>query len=512
MPAPPEPPNHLRATVAAATPVAVAMMRPAAVAPAAARPAVAVAASAARPDPATSARARIASRKPTAAATRTRSTTAASRWRSRRSAPPTARRPTPTPASRSPTSGPAPIGVPNFVIDQFTIPPFLLPIYQACGTQYGIPWQVLASINRIETAFGTNLNVSTAGALGLDAVHARDLGGVRGRRQQRRPQGSRTTRSTRSAPPARYLQAPPVAEENLDTAIFAYNHADWYVDEVLLYASQYGQSPDDLVGSLTGLTEGARFPVAANSRYADDISERRALERSKPGKRAFGNAAEVISSSPTRRGIDIFSREGAPVVAVNDGVITDIGKSKELGRYMVLRDAYGNRFTYAKLGEVSDVYPVQKQKRLSAADFELVSPRRPDGRSPRQRASAGDNEPRRGAAEGRRRGTPSQAAEKAAAKRTGPGQHRGHPRAPLRLPGARQQRRPRRPHRTARQADEGQVPRLRILQVLLLQRPALRPQDDGVAAAEGGLERDRAAPCSARSARPRPASLPTSTS
>ena len=62
--------------------------------------------------------------------------------------------------------GPAPIGVPNFVIDQFTIPPFLLPIYQACGTQYGIPWQVLASINRIETAFGTNLNVSTAGALG----------------------------------------------------------------------------------------------------------------------------------------------------------------------------------------------------------------------------------------------------------------------------------------------------------------------------------------------------------
>jgi hypothetical protein len=59
--------------------------------------------------------------------------------------------------------GPAPIGVPNFVIDQFEIPPFLLPIYQACGTEYGIPWQVLAAINRHETAFGTNLNVSSAG-------------------------------------------------------------------------------------------------------------------------------------------------------------------------------------------------------------------------------------------------------------------------------------------------------------------------------------------------------------
>jgi hypothetical protein len=62
--------------------------------------------------------------------------------------------------------GPAPIGVPNFVINSFEIPPFLLPIYQACGTEYGIPWEVLAAINKIETAFGTNLNVSSAGALG----------------------------------------------------------------------------------------------------------------------------------------------------------------------------------------------------------------------------------------------------------------------------------------------------------------------------------------------------------
>ena len=62
--------------------------------------------------------------------------------------------------------GPAPIGVPNFVINSFEIPPFLLPIYQACGTEYGIPWEVLAAINKIETGFGTNLNVSSAGAVG----------------------------------------------------------------------------------------------------------------------------------------------------------------------------------------------------------------------------------------------------------------------------------------------------------------------------------------------------------
>src|SRR5213075_2180714 len=61
---------------------------------------------------------------------------------------------------------PAPLGVPTFLISQFEIPPFLLPIYQACGTQYGIPWEVLAGINKIETGFGANLNVSSAGAVG----------------------------------------------------------------------------------------------------------------------------------------------------------------------------------------------------------------------------------------------------------------------------------------------------------------------------------------------------------
>ena len=53
----------------------------------------------------------------------------------------------------------------------------------------------------------------------------------------------------------------------------------------------------------------------------------------------------MISSSPTRRGINIFAAEDAPVVAVNDGVIVKMGNSKKLGRYVVLRDAYGNRYT-----------------------------------------------------------------------------------------------------------------------------------------------------------------------
>src|SRR5262249_3959716 len=56
--------------------------------------------------------------------------------------------PAPTnPSSALATPGPAKIGVPDFFIDKFRIPPFLLPIYQAAGMQYGIKWEVLAGIN-----------------------------------------------------------------------------------------------------------------------------------------------------------------------------------------------------------------------------------------------------------------------------------------------------------------------------------------------------------------------------
>ena len=34
------------------------------------------------------------------------------------------------------------------------------------GRRYGVPWQVLAAINSVETDYGRNLNTSSAGAIG----------------------------------------------------------------------------------------------------------------------------------------------------------------------------------------------------------------------------------------------------------------------------------------------------------------------------------------------------------
>jgi hypothetical protein len=275
-----------------------------------------------------------------------------------------------TPTAANPTMtiapfGPAPIGVPNFVIDSFEIPPFLLPIYQACGTEYGIPWEVLASINKIETGFGTNLNVSSAGALGWMQflpssweAFGLDANGD-GRKDPYNPVDA-------ICAAANYLKLAG-GNDDLYQAIFAYNHADWYVQEVLLYARAYGRLPSDLVGSLTGLTEGAHFPIAADARYADDVAAREALKKGESPD--YGNAAEVISSSPTPRGINIFSQEGAPVVAVNDGVIRKLGHTERLGDFVVLEDTYGNSYTYAELGKlVRDkrlvVMPTGQEKRV----------------------------------------------------------------------------------------------------------------------------------------------------
>src|SRR4051794_8048986 len=222
--------------------------------------------------------------------------------------------------------GPAPIGVPNFFIDKFRIPPFLLPIYQAAGIEYGVRWEILAAINEIETDYGRNLNVSTAGAVGwmqfmpstwkrygVDANHD-------GRKDPFNPVDAIFAA-------ARYLKAAR-ADQDVRGAVFAYNHADWYVDSVLMRARRIAGLPADLVGALSGLTQG-RFPVPAEARYAGD------------------------SDSRAGTGINVFAAAGTPVTAVQDGKIVKMGRTDRLGKFVQLRDVYGNTYTYGHLKRLS---------------------------------------------------------------------------------------------------------------------------------------------------------------
>ncbi len=276
--------------------------------------------------------------------------------------------------------GPAPIGVPNFFIDSFQIPPFLLPIYQAAGIQYDVPWQVLAAINEIETDYGRNLSVSTAGAVGwmqfLPSTWARyavDANGD-GVADPYNPADAIFTA-------ARYLHAAG-ASQNISQAIFAYNHAGWYVQSVLLRAQLIGGMPKAMIGALTGLVEG-HFPVAAPAKYADDSVVKLAKTRVKTA-----NAAVPVQSDPNTKGTAIYAKQGSPVIAANDGKIVKIGNNNTLGRYIELQDATGNTYTYANLGSIPALYPVPKPVKMSSASIAkaLLAPASP---TPKQAASAG---------------------------------------------------------------------------------------------------------------------------
>ncbi len=266
--------------------------------------------------------------------------------------------------------GPAAIGVPNFFIDKFRIPVFLLPIYQAAGIEYGVRWEVLAAINEIETDYGRNLNISSAGALGwMQFMPATwKAYGVDANRDGRKDPFNPVDAIFAAA---RYLKAAG-AGDDLRKAIFAYNHADWYVESVLMRARLIGGLPTDLVGSLSGLTQG-HFPVYAKARYADDLSEDRATRRVKLGK----NVAMPVESDATRRGIDIFAAAGSPVSAVQDGRIVAVGESKRLGSFVRLRDVYGNTYTYAHLKKVARRVAVPKAESQSKASIakELALPK-----------------------------------------------------------------------------------------------------------------------------------------
>jgi Transglycosylase SLT domain len=141
----------------------------------------------------------------------------------------------------------------------YRIPLFLLPIYQAAAVQYGVPWQILAAINEVETDYGTDQSVSSAGAVGwmqfmpetwlqygVDALNA-------GYADPYNPVDAIFAA-------ARYLHAAG-ASHSLRGAILAYNHSDAYAESVLLRAKLISTYPQSVIAVLTGLTEG-QLPVA----------------------------------------------------------------------------------------------------------------------------------------------------------------------------------------------------------------------------------------------------------
>jgi hypothetical protein len=121
----------------------------------------------------------------------------------------------------------------------------LLTLYRASAEEYcpSLSWTVLAAINEIESGDGSNDGPSSAGALGpmqfLPSTWAE--WGITAFGQPGPPDIMNPLDAVPSA--ARLLcAAGGGSPASLSRAVFAYNHATWYVAEVLALASEYAQN------------------------------------------------------------------------------------------------------------------------------------------------------------------------------------------------------------------------------------------------------------------------------
>lgn len=210
------------------------------------------------------------------------------------------------------------------------IPPDQLAVMLEVEGQYGIPWQVLAAIARVESSFGRNMGPSPAGAIGYCqfmpetwASYGRDEDG----------DGSADPMSYRDCLPAvaRYLLDHGWRGDDREAqrqALFAYNH-DWtYVDQILLVAAVYG---------LGGLWEGGlRWPLPGY--YA--ISS------------FFGQVDEARGPSP-HTGIDIPAPEGTPALAAGDGLVESVTLDSVCGLGVVIAHRQNVRTVYCHLSQAT---------------------------------------------------------------------------------------------------------------------------------------------------------------
>jgi cell wall-associated NlpC family hydrolase len=141
-----------------------------------------------------------------------------------------------------------------------SIPSNYLKWFQRVGLQYNVPWTILAGIGKVESNDGrTTLPGVTSGSnsfgaagpmqIGISGASTNSWGGLPKHKASEVVSGVATDEdgdgvaSVYEVPDAiagaaKYLVAHGV-QQNPASAIFAYNHANWYVQEVLSWASTY---------------------------------------------------------------------------------------------------------------------------------------------------------------------------------------------------------------------------------------------------------------------------------
>jgi murein DD-endopeptidase MepM/ murein hydrolase activator NlpD len=220
----------------------------------------------------------------------------------------------------------------------------LLSLWRSAGSAYGVPWEVLGAINKIESNFGRNMGPSSAGALGwmqfipdtwmrwgLDA----DGDGV----------ANPWDPEDAIYAAARYLAAAG-AQDDLARAIFAYNHADWYVRDVLELARVFagGGGFDPTLGSSVstpGLVNGAESVFRLDDLEKRLNEARRAVNREQrdvtAAEDAVGRLETAVLAAQQRAGdpalgdaeFQELEREVTRLVLEREAAIAALARARE---------------------------------------------------------------------------------------------------------------------------------------------------------------------------------------
>jgi peptidoglycan LD-endopeptidase LytH len=241
------------------------------------------------------------------------------------------------------------------------IPAQYIPYYQEAGKAYGINWILLAAIHRVETTFGTNLAVSSAGAIGhFQFMKCTWVGWSY-------PACSNSSLGNASIGESVYLNPTIIAQHNgygvdangdgkadpmdiedaahsaakylsanmngsIESAVYAYNHADWYVEEVMSYFDLYSDGYVPIEGGAVDIKGNKAWPVPFTKNVTSEFGQR---------------------GGRPHNGIDISAPDdsdlGKPVVAYTDGEVIFSDMSGTWGNLVIIQHESNIKTYYAHL-------------------------------------------------------------------------------------------------------------------------------------------------------------------
>jgi hypothetical protein len=185
------------------------------------------------------------------------------------------------------------------------VPAKLVPLYEEAAAKYELGTRgpsVLAAINFVETSFGTNMATSSAGAEGWMAFLPSTFAewGVDGNGD-----GVKDIFNAADAifSAANYLHDSG-APGDWHEAVFAYNHADWYVEKALRYATQFSAGGNEAVETPA---TGCEATVAPDEAVARMVAEAERLSLLRPTTEYVWGGSHGESPTPANGPFDCSS-------------------------------------------------------------------------------------------------------------------------------------------------------------------------------------------------------------